>query len=807
LKGGITIFCPDCGEENEDKANYCFNCGKDLSKYSMDKDSSESEKEEINSLEKEELVLPIFLEKIEGQKVGDESFPNYYKNRYGVDPEELLNRALKKGYLVESDLKYNMYETTNADLKDVLREYDLKVSGVKDELVKRLLNNINEEELKSIFDQSYYQLSASGKELIENNEHIIYFHKSPTGGMTLKDYHKKIKENDDLNKCEAMIESQKKHLEEHKKEGDWGLYRNTFLTMADIYADSGESKKALELYLKVCNVDLSGLSNSNSYHPGTIILAPGIIRRIKKAMDDLNYETEDLRKIYFEVANELDLPKKRYSNKKSFNYIVKAIDKGVDPINEKISEENKDSSIEMLDHNIDDWFDGEKKEDEKIKNEQDIKQEKKENNVEYDKDGFVKPRYDKSSKDKTRKRYKYYIIKAIFILLNIFIPPLGVIAVVLSKKFTKSGKFIGAFWAVTVTTSVIIGETPPLLLYIFSTFLIATIIASLIGLIRPGIVGRKNRKQVFEKFGGIILISFILTLFLIIVIPPDVTEEIEEAKEYQEAGEYAIAVESYQTALEHWDEEQEYPFSREEVEEELETINEEHMVKVNFEVGQGEGEITPSSGTYEFYKNENIEIEAEAGEEWEFEVWKIEGEEVSSAEAVVEELNKDKTVKANFSRVEEEVVAEEEEEKAEELPPSEKDIDNYVDYLVEDTMGHSTNMGYTRLIDFWTEEHNNEKLVLRLQGDENFTSNMTRDGMIDNTEQVITQLYSERNDINDLEVQWYMVLIDERGNEENTKVINIEFDRANYNNVNWDNFLTSNLPDIADYYWAHPNYR
>lgn len=174
-----------------------------------------------------------------------------------------------------------------------------------------------------------------------------------------------------------------------------------------------------------------------------------------------------------------------------------------------------------------------------------------------------------------------------------------------------------------------------------------------------------------------------------------------------------------------------------------------------------------------------------------------------------EDLAEEEIVEETVEETSEEAAPEtqDELEETEELPPSEKDIDNYVDYLVEDTMGHSTNMGYTRLIDFWTEGHNNEKLVLRLQGDENFTSNMTRDGMIDNTEQVITQLYSERDDINNFEVQWYMVLIDERGNEENTQVVNIEFDRANYNNVNWDNFLTSNLPDIANYYWVHPAYR
>lgn len=377
-----------------------------------------------------------------------------------------------------------------------------------------------------------------------------------------------------------------------------------------------------------------------------------------------------------------------------------------------------------------------------------------ETDVETDKDGMIKPSINKDKKtyddishlgeNAIKDKLSYYFVKLILILLNVFLPPLGAILVLKSKRFSKIGKSLGVIWAVAI-----------------------------IGLFMFGPTGEI-----------------------------DVAEKAEEAREHKEAGNYSRAAENYETVLENWDEEQEYPFSKEEVEGELETINKEHMVEVNFEVTQGEGEITPSPGAHEFYKNEDIEIKAEPEENWGFEAWKIEGKEVDNAETKVEELSEDKIVKASFSSVEK--IAEEETEPA---PPSEKDIDDYVDYLIEDTMGHSTNTGYARLIDFWAEGHNDEKLVLRLQGDENLTSNLTRDGMLNNSQEVITQLYRERNDINDLEIQWYMVLIDQRGNEENTQVIRIEFDRANYNNVNWDNFLTSNLPSIADYYWAHPNYR
>ena len=72
----------------------------------------------------------------------------------------------------------------------------------------------------------------------------------------------------------------------------------------------------------------------------------------------------------------------------------------------------------------------------------------KENDIEYDKDGFIKSKDDKSSNDKKHRGYKYYLIKVIFILLNILIPPLGAILVFKSNKFSKIGKWIGTAWAV-----------------------------------------------------------------------------------------------------------------------------------------------------------------------------------------------------------------------------------------------------------------------------------------------------------------------------------------------------------------------
>lgn len=295
-------------------------------------------------------VEVIFLERTEGNEISS-SFPKYYKYQYNKDPENLLEKALKKNYLTESDYKFNMYQTTNAKLKDILRKYNLKVSGVKDELVNRLLSNVEEKNLKSIFTKSYYKLTDSGKEIVNSNEHLIYYHKNLKFNETsLEEYNKAFKENEDLNKFEIALEFIEKNASNNLAERHWGLYRNSFLSKADVYIDMDNNEMALECLLKVCFIDLSGLSNNNGYSPSIIILAPGIINKINNVISNLDYSKSELKDLYFSVTKKLDLPKKRYSNEKSFKYICEAMNVGVDEVNKKMKEENKDLSSQIIDN-------------------------------------------------------------------------------------------------------------------------------------------------------------------------------------------------------------------------------------------------------------------------------------------------------------------------------------------------------------------------------------------------------------------------------------------------------------------------
>ena len=293
-------------------------------------------------------ALVIFVEKNSGSRMNSD-FPKYYKYQYNADPNELSELALNKNLLKKSDYKFNMYHTTNKELQSILREYDLKVSGIKDELVNRLLDNISKEKLKSIFKNNYYQITDKGEKFIEKYEHIIYFHNHKyLSPISLKEYHRLVMKNNNLDKYQVLLKLADKQIHKNRRNKDWGFYRSSIFTKATIYTDMNKKHKALKELIKVIHVDLSGLSNNNSYAPINIILAPGIIGRAESIKNELNYNSETIKELYFAIITALNLPKKRYDPETEFKYFVEALNNDIDSVNDKLRSENKNENLEIL---------------------------------------------------------------------------------------------------------------------------------------------------------------------------------------------------------------------------------------------------------------------------------------------------------------------------------------------------------------------------------------------------------------------------------------------------------------------------
>lgn len=129
-----------------------------------------------------------------------------------------------------------------------------------------------------------------------------------------------------------------KQLIDHMRNGDWGLYRNTRFGMAELLSRDLKFKHALQTYLEVCYLDLNGASNRGGmndpellkeYPPfdlKTAFLAPGMIDIVKRIVERLKMNKDDLRSLFVEhntrLSQSLKLP---LSPDKAWSSIEKAL--------------------------------------------------------------------------------------------------------------------------------------------------------------------------------------------------------------------------------------------------------------------------------------------------------------------------------------------------------------------------------------------------------------------------------------------------------------------------------------------------
>ena len=107
-------------------------------------------------------------------KPTDFVIPAYYsESAFGRNTGPALRRLLDGGFLAKGDLQRSIRQKTVPDLKVILSERGLKVSGKKDELVQRLMDNLPSQELQELFPVGVYEITPAGERALA--EYTIIF--------------------------------------------------------------------------------------------------------------------------------------------------------------------------------------------------------------------------------------------------------------------------------------------------------------------------------------------------------------------------------------------------------------------------------------------------------------------------------------------------------------------------------------------------------------------------------------------------------------------------------------------------------
>lgn len=254
--------------------------------------------------------------------MGGNSFQGFWWYRYGVrDVDKYLLSLLDRGFLEVGDLQ-NAIEKENATvIKDELRKHGLKVSGRKDELVKRLMEEISHEELNTRFAKRTYQLTELGKQALEEEGYVPYIHRHTLEDLDIWSLNKIIHEPPYMPYRDKIWGYLNKRSMEHFAARDFGLYRNCRYHMSTFLVEENKIHDALGMLSEVVFYDLSGLGNGYDpqfldiyahnffpYKESTVTMAPGITSAVIHCQNELDLSDEELRTAMLGQMSHLSVP-------------------------------------------------------------------------------------------------------------------------------------------------------------------------------------------------------------------------------------------------------------------------------------------------------------------------------------------------------------------------------------------------------------------------------------------------------------------------------------------------------------------
>lgn len=153
--------------------------------------------------------------------------------------------------------------------------------------------------------------------------------------------------------------------------------------------------------------------------------------------------------------------------------------------------------------------------------------------------------------------------------------------------------------------------------------------------------------------------------------------------------------------------------------------------------------------------------------------------------------------------------------KEETKKPAKKAVDyqkvtkSNVKTVITKALGTKTNMDKKRIvgvdvIENAADDFKSKIILVKLNANENLTNKMTKGGMFEDTSDALKALSKFKN-TSIYRVWWYYPLVDTYGNESDDVVMKLELSNETLKKINWDNFLSKNYPNIADFYWQHPS--
>lgn len=233
---------------------------------------------------------------------------------YLTDPKNKHKQLVQDGYLTIAPINIALEKLRVAELKSILNQYNLLAKGKKDELINRIINNVDASSLNL---PKHYVLSDKGSKYLDEHEDLV--------AVCWNRYNISFTEYEEtrLTMPKAKLNDIFWHIFQVRYDTyfinqEWGSLRCNELHRALLLKSENNNKEALYYYILVTYYDLSGCGNGNAIEEKEYVEAvPSILIEIHKLGEF--YEERMIDRCYKNY-----LPH-HYMNKEDFRMFIKEI--------------------------------------------------------------------------------------------------------------------------------------------------------------------------------------------------------------------------------------------------------------------------------------------------------------------------------------------------------------------------------------------------------------------------------------------------------------------------------------------------
>lgn len=360
-----TKTCPECNTVFLKTDPFCFNCGASVvtqetvknenlkvkdGKFVADDTNQNSKLSELEALYKQTVkskYAPVFkvgyvLYLDEFRKNPNKKFNDNFAKKYETTLNKLEKQAKEDNFIEPAPPIVEAKKSKVSDLKEILKEHNLKVSGKKDELIERLSENLTEDELKKYFKSKNFQISQSGVDFINQNKFILYIFKNNDLSKAInpvdisKIYEEKEYDDDEIK--DKLLVYLKRMLDDKLTSESWFDFKILSNAIAQVQEDKNELHDALNTRFKVFLFDINNFDGENP-NPRTTRLRQKDVVNLVNLLHKLTLPINELKES-FENAYDEVLFKMIISKDDALIYLLKVFGgEDLDSISQEINED------------------------------------------------------------------------------------------------------------------------------------------------------------------------------------------------------------------------------------------------------------------------------------------------------------------------------------------------------------------------------------------------------------------------------------------------------------------------------------